>query len=430
MRFLFYSFMAAAICFIHLPGTGQCAVISGSSHFPASVGSSWNFNTQTLTPTASGQTLMWGTEIVQVHPDGGFRSVITLPNGNSVTSDNYYTNLGQSIHLNNTRITIKTVDVVPTPPAVFWTETTTVNSYSPTQVVFPASISQGTFETTTSTGTTNLTGITHFTAPVAIDQPMTPTNNVTTQVVSVTVGPTESVTVPAGTFQAIKVTKVFTITEDGTTYAPYNVTEWYAVGIGLVRMDSPNMNRLLTSYNVVQATTQQLTVTYQGDGSGSVNSAPSGINCISSTCPSATFNSGTSVSIVATPDQFSSFGGWSGCDSISLTNTANDTCHVTMNAAHTVSVTYNQLPARIFILGSQNPYQSIQSAYNAAVDSDILQPLATDFAENPLIFGRDVNIILAGGYDAGFLNQTGFTTIQGQVIFQLGSVVLDRLAIR
>lgn len=40
MGFLFYSFMAAAICFIHLPGTGQCAIISGSSHFPASVGGS------------------------------------------------------------------------------------------------------------------------------------------------------------------------------------------------------------------------------------------------------------------------------------------------------------------------------------------------------------------------------------------------------
>jgi len=182
--------------------------------------------------------------------------------------------------------------------------------------------------------------------------------------------------------------------------------------------------------NIVVPTTYQLTVVYSGSGSGSVNSSPAGINCISSACSPASFSAGSSVSIVATPDQNSSFAGWSGCDSTSTTNVAGDTCAIAMNAANTVTTTFNALPARVLILGSPTPYQLMQQAYDATVDNDILQPLAEVFAEDPLTFRHAVNIVLAGGYDAGFLNQTGFTTIQGQVIFQLGSVVVDRLAIR
>lgn len=426
MRILLCCLFSIGLTFLLHPSHVNCAVIAGTSHFPASVGSSWNFNTQTLTPTATGQTMMWGTEAVQVMPSGSFHSVITLPNGNSVTSDNNYVNQGQSIHINDTVITIKTVDVVPIPQAVFWTETTTVNSYSPTQVAFPASIALNTFETTTSTATTHLTGITHFTSPVTFDQPMVPTDNITTQVVDVTVGPTENVTVPAGTFQAIKITKVFTITEGGATYPPYTAYEWYAAGVGLVKMSSTNMNRELTSYNVIPVTTQLLTVTFQGTGGGSVHSSPPGISCSSgTTCPAAPFNSGEIVTLTAAADVNSTFTGWSGSG---CSGTA--TCVVTMDAAKSVSAGFDPLPARVFILGSPTPYQLLQQAYDAAIENDTLQPLAEVFAEDPLTFRHAVNIALAGGYDAGFLNQTGFTTIQGQVIFQLGSVVVDRLAIR
>lgn len=424
MRILLCCLFSIGLTFLLHPSHVNCAVIAGTSHFPASVGSSWNFNTQTLTPTATGQTMMWGTEVVQVMPSGSFHSVITLPNGNSVTSDNNYVNLGQAIYVTDTLITIITVDTAPLPYfGSYWSETTTVNTYSPSQISFPSSIVSGTHETSTSTGTTHLTGITHFTS--FPDVPMPTTDTVTTQVVDVTVSPAESVNVPAGTFQAIKITKVFTITEDGATY-PYTAYEWYAAGVGLVKMSSPNMNRELTSYNVIPVTTQLLTVTFQGTGGGSVHSSPPGISCSSgTTCPSAPFNSGEIVTLTADADLNSTFAGWSG-EGCSGTGT----CIVTMDAAKNVSAGFDLLPARIFILGSPTPYQLMQLAYDAAVDNDTLQPLAEVFAEDPLTFRHAVNIVLAGGYDAGFLNQTGFTTIQGQVIFQLGSVVVDRLAIR
>jgi len=425
MRILLCCLISIGLTFLLPPCHGDCAVIAGTSHFPASVGSSWNFNTQALTITGASTNMRSGTETVQVQAGGSFRSDLNLSNGNSVLSYTNYVNLGQAIYVTDTQITITTVDTVPLPViGSYWTETTTVNTYTPSQLSFPSSVVTGTHETSNSTGNTHLTGVTHYTGIPDVQMP--PTDTVTTQVVDVTVGPTESVTVPAGTFQAIKITKVFTITEGSTTNTPFTVYEWYAAGVGLVKMDAPTLKRELTSYNVIPATTQLLTVTFQGTGGGSVHSAPSGISCSSgTTCPAASFNSGEIVTLTAAADVNSTFTGWSG-EGCSGTGT----CVVTMDAAKNVSAGFDPLPARIFILGSPTPYQLLQQAYDAAIDNDTLQPLAEVFTENPLTFRHAIDIILAGGYDAGFLNQTGFTTIQGQVIFQLGSVVVDRLAIR
>ncbi len=76
-----------------------------------------------------------------------------------------------------------------------------------------------------------------------------------------------------------------------------------------------------------------LTVSKVGAGNGTVTSNPAGINC-GSTC-SAGFTNGTAVTLTATPVGFSSFGGWSGCDSVS-----GNQCTVTMNANRTVTATF------------------------------------------------------------------------------------------
>ena len=59
-----------------------------------------------------------------------------------------------------------------------------------------------------------------------------------------------------------------------------------------------------------QGNTFPLTVSKGGTGSGTVTSSPAGINC-GSTC-SATYNSGTSVTLTAAAASGSTFGGWSG----------------------------------------------------------------------------------------------------------------------
>jgi hypothetical protein len=80
-------------------------------------------------------------------------------------------------------------------------------------------------------------------------------------------------------------------------------------------------------------TTFALTVTKGGTGSGTVSSSPSGISC-GSTC-SASYDSGTSVTLTATAATGSTFAGWSGACS------GTSTCTVSMSAAQNVTATFN-----------------------------------------------------------------------------------------
>lgn len=76
-----------------------------------------------------------------------------------------------------------------------------------------------------------------------------------------------------------------------------------------------------------------LTVTKAGNGSGSVASNPAGVNC-GSTC-TANYDSGTSVTLVATESAGSTFVGWSGGGC-----TGTGTCTVTMSAAKSITATF------------------------------------------------------------------------------------------
>ncbi|MEI6206917.1 MAG: SUMF1/EgtB/PvdO family nonheme iron enzyme [Desulfuromonadales bacterium] len=76
-----------------------------------------------------------------------------------------------------------------------------------------------------------------------------------------------------------------------------------------------------------------LTVSKTGSGSGTITSSPTGISC-GATC-SASYTSGTSVTLTATPYSGSSFAGWS--DACSGTGT----CSVTMDTAKNVIATFN-----------------------------------------------------------------------------------------
>ena len=93
------------------------------------------------------------------------------------------------------------------------------------------------------------------------------------------------------------------------------------------------LNRFITGASTTSFT---LTVTKSGTGTGTVASSPSGISC-GTTC-SASFASGTVVSLTATPDSGSTFAGWSGACS------STGACSVTMDAAKLVSANFNSTP--------------------------------------------------------------------------------------
>lgn len=83
-------------------------------------------------------------------------------------------------------------------------------------------------------------------------------------------------------------------------------------------------------------TTYALTVSKAGTGTGTVTSAPAGINC-GSAC-SANFNSGVRVTLTPAAASGSTFAGWTGA----CTN-ATGNCVVTMTAAKSVRATFNRV---------------------------------------------------------------------------------------
>jgi len=93
------------------------------------------------------------------------------------------------------------------------------------------------------------------------------------------------------------------------------------------------MTRLATSNTFTVTAALALTVTNAGTGSGTVTSAPVGITC--GTSCSANYNSGTAVTLTATPATGSTFSGWSGggCS-------GTGSCTVTMSAATAVTATF------------------------------------------------------------------------------------------
>ncbi|PYM37872.1 MAG: hypothetical protein DME17_06470, partial [Candidatus Rokuibacteriota bacterium] len=90
--------------------------------------------------------------------------------------------------------------------------------------------------------------------------------------------------------------------------------------------------RTVTATFNVQRQQFTLTVSTAGTGSGTVGSSDGLITC-PGTC-SATYPSGTSVTLTATPASGSTFAGWSSC-------TGTGPCTVTMSSARTVTATFN-----------------------------------------------------------------------------------------
>jgi len=96
---------------------------------------------------------------------------------------------------------------------------------------------------------------------------------------------------------------------------------------------TPTANATVTATFNLSASGIQLTVQAAGTGTGTVTSSPSGINC-GSTC-SASFASGTPVTLTATAKTGSAFSGWSGAC------TGTETCDVTPTANTSVTATFN-----------------------------------------------------------------------------------------
>jgi hypothetical protein len=84
--------------------------------------------------------------------------------------------------------------------------------------------------------------------------------------------------------------------------------------------------------------------------------------------------------------------------------------------------------ARLMRSGSPvNTYSTLQNAYTAAAEGDMIQAQAVDCAEI-LMLSRNVSVVLKGGYNSGFASNPGFTTV-GSLSVSSGTVMIDNIII-
>lgn len=173
-----------------------------------------------------------------------------------------------------------------------------------------------------------------------------------------------------------------------------------------------------------------LTVITAGAGGGSVNSDPVGINCSSGSpagCSSDNFADLSNVNLAATTDWKSLFVGWS------LPCSGSDSCQVTLNGPTTITATFALNFEATFIGGSLVEYASLADAYAQAKANSYLAAHVYTFPEN-LLLDRAVDVTFYGGRglpgDNYYLTNSGFTTIQGSLEVQQGSLVVDSLIIQ
>ncbi len=107
-------------------------------------------------------------------------------------------------------------------------------------------------------------------------------------------------------------------------------------GTGTCTVSMASAPSVTATFNVAPPVTYLLSVTKSGIGT--VTSSIGGINC-GATC-SATFNTGTAVTLTATPAAGYTFGGWT------LDCAGTGTCNVTMNGNRNVTALFNLSPSR------------------------------------------------------------------------------------
>jgi len=170
-------------------------------------------------------------------------------------------------------------------------------------------------------------------------------------------------TILTGTGQSLSdvVTGIYTVTApsvvvNGITYNPSPASQNVTVTTGSATAS--------VNYTQAPAATFALTVSKGGTGGGTVSSSPAGITC-GATC-TANFSSGASVILSAVADAGSSFAGWGGACS------GTGTCSVTMDAAKSVTATFNTAPVGGLTITAAKPANAPTDATRNKGQSNVL----------------------------------------------------------
>ncbi|OGW37758.1 MAG: hypothetical protein A2Y97_09030 [Nitrospirae bacterium RBG_13_39_12] len=153
--------------------------------------------------------------------------------------------------------------------------------------------------------------------------------NIQTRTVSASAGTGGSISPSGSVIVNYGANQTFTITPN----ANYSVANVVADGSSVGAVTTYTFTNVTANHTISASfTTNTYTLSATKAGTGSITSSPAGISC-GSVCSYA-YNSGTSVTLTATPDTSATFGGWSGVCF------GTGTCTVTMDAAKTVTATF------------------------------------------------------------------------------------------
>ncbi|NVN91050.1 MAG: DUF1566 domain-containing protein [Desulfuromonadales bacterium] len=179
-----------------------------------------------------------------------------------------------------------------------------------------------------------------------------------------------------------------------------------------------NLPLLNGQISLLSTTDRRLTVTTSGTGSGMVttNVTP-GILSWSGATGTANYPANTSVTLTATPENGSSFSGWS------VECTGSVPCTLIMTGPHIATATFTMNDS-IRIGMATKPYGTVNLAYAVAQDGDIIKALGINFTGDATL-NRPVAVTLQGGYDSGFGSRSGNTTLDGNLSIGSGSVIID-----
>jgi hypothetical protein len=175
-----------------------------------------------------------------------------------------------------------------------------------------------------------------------------------------------------------------------------------------------------------------VSVTPAGSGGGTVNSIAPASGLILCSKPAqlgdncaATLTAGTTVILSATPNTSSLFTGWSLTE---CSGTGN--CSFALGADTAVTATFITMPpVKVVDTSGTKYYTLLQDAYNNALSGATISTRSVTFPES-LTANKSVSVTIKGGFDAEFLNQTGYSLLQGKLTIGSGSVKIERLTVK
>jgi len=193
-------------------------------------------------------------------------------------------------------------------------------------------------------------------------------------------------------------------------------------------LDNGTLSSIKSEVYSITPSTALLTVERAGTAAaagGSITPSAGNLDWSGAT-GSASYALNTSLSLTACSDADTSFGGWSGCDSITAVGDCL-ACNLTLSSDRAVGATFNLLDYVRLVGGGS--YGTIKTAHDAAgAAGGTLWGRAVLLSEGALRI--DWPVILRGGYAPDFSTQTDFTTLQGTLTIGDGSLAVDRLIIR